>query len=76
MVLDEKRSMICLSQHRLHILKLFHVKGEGVRRSIERLIRRLIKAGARVSYHTKRWAVHAASSFPLARHDWAVFTYG
>ncbi len=50
--------------------------GERVRRSIEWLIKRLIKVGARVSYHAKRWHVHVASAFPLARlaHR-AVFGY-
>ncbi len=31
--------------------------------------------GARVSYHAKRWHVHVASAFPLARHYRAVFGY-
>ena len=29
---------------------------------------RLIKVGARVSYHARRWYVHVASAFPLAHH--------
>ena len=50
--------------------------GEGVRRSIEWLIKRLIKVGARVSYHAKKWHVHVASAFPLAHYYRAVFDYG
>ncbi len=33
-------------------------------------------SGPRVSYHAKRWHVHVASAFPLARHYRAVFGYG
>ncbi|MFC1491238.1 hypothetical protein ACFLQ0_01435 [Nitrospinota bacterium] len=47
-----------------------------MRRSVEWLIRRLIKAGARVSYHAGRRHVHVASAFPLAHHYRAVFGYG
>ncbi len=41
----------------LHMLRRFYVKGEEIRRSIEWLIRRLIKVGARISYHAKKWNV-------------------
>ena len=33
----------------------------------------LIKVGAKVSYHSRRWYVHAASAFPLVRNCQAVF---
>jgi len=46
---------------------------EEVKRSMEWLIKRLIKVGAKVSYHGRRWYVHVASAFPLARHYQAVF---
>ena len=36
------------------------------------LIKHLIKVGARVSYHARRWYVHVASAFPLAHHYRAV----
>jgi hypothetical protein len=36
------------------------------------LIKRLVKEGARVSYHARRWYVHVASAFPLAHHYQAV----
>ncbi len=48
----------------------------ALRRSIEWLIKRLIKAAARVSYHAKRRRVHAASAFPLAHCHQAVLGYG
>ena len=36
----------------------------------------LIKVGARVSYHARRWYVHVASAFPLAQHFRAVLDWG
>ncbi len=68
--------MGALAYNLLHMLRQFYVMGEGVRRSIEWLIRRLIKVGARVSYHAKKWHVHVASAFPLAHYYRAVFGYG
>ena len=47
-----------------------------VRRSIDWLIKRLIKVGARVSYHAHRWYVHVASAFPLSHHYRAVLAWG
>jgi hypothetical protein len=44
-----------------HLLRKFHIRGEGVRRSAEWLIRRLIKLGAKVSYHARRWQVQVSS---------------
>ena len=40
---------------------------------MEWIIKRLIKVGAKVAYHGRRWYVHVASAFPLARHYEAVF---
>ncbi len=68
--------MGALAYNLLHMLWRFYVMGEGVRRSIEWLIRRLIKVGAKVSYHSKRWHVHVASAFPLAHYYRAVLGYG
>jgi hypothetical protein len=68
--------MGALAYNLLHMLRQFYVMGEGVRRSIEWLIRRLIKAGARISYHAKRWHVHVASAFPLVQYYRAVFGFG
>jgi hypothetical protein len=45
-----------------------YVWGEEVKRSIEWLIKRLIKVGAGVSYHARRWIVYVPSAFPLAYH--------
>ncbi len=57
----------------LHMFRSFYLKGEKVRRSMEWIIKRLIKVGAKVAYHGRRWQVHVASAFPLARHYEAVF---
>ncbi len=57
----------------LHILRQFYLSGEAVKRSIEWFIKRLIKVGAKVGYHSPNWQVHVASAFPLARHYQAVF---
>ncbi len=50
----------------LHMIRQFYVWGEELKRSMECLIKRLIKVGARVSYLARRWYVHIASAFPLA----------
>jgi hypothetical protein len=42
----------------------FYLWREEVRQSIDWLIKRLIKVGARVSFHARRWYVHVASAFP------------
>ncbi|MDP6277568.1 MAG: transposase [Nitrospinota bacterium] len=68
--------MGALAYNLLHMLRRFCVRGEGVRRSVEWLIRRLIKIGARVSFHAGKWHVHVASAFPLAHYCRAVFGYG
>jgi hypothetical protein len=47
-----------------------------VKRCIDWLIKRLVKVGARVSYHARRWYVHVASAFPLAHHYRAVLAWG
>jgi len=57
----------------LHMLRQFYLVGEAVKRSMEWLIKRLIKVGAKVAYHGRKWQVHVASAFPLVRHYQAVF---
>jgi hypothetical protein len=57
-----------LAYNLLPMLRQLYPGEEGVRRSIERLITRLVKVGARVSYHRRRWYVHVASVFPSARY--------
>ena len=49
---------------------------EFVKRSMEWLIRRIIKAASRISYSGRRWWLHVASSFPLAHHYRAVLGTG
>jgi hypothetical protein len=43
-----------LAYNLLHMIRQFYVWGEEVKRSMEWLIKRLIKVGARVSYHARR----------------------
>jgi len=62
-----------LAYNLLHMLRQFYLSGEQVKRSIEWLIKRLIKVGAKVAYHGRRWQVHVASAVPLAHHYRAVF---
>ena len=57
----------------LHLFRSFYLKGEEVRRSMEWIIKRLIKVGGEVVYHSRRWQVHVASSFTMAWHYEAVF---
>jgi hypothetical protein len=61
-----------LAYNLLRMIRRFYVWGEEVRPSIDWLLKRLIKVGAKVSYHARRWYVHVASAFPLANHYWAV----
>jgi Transposase DDE domain group 1 len=65
-----------LAYNLLHMIRQFYVWGEEVRRSIDWLIKRLIKVGARISYHARRWYVHVASAFPLYHHYRAVLDWG
>jgi len=60
----------------LQMIRQFYVWGEEVKRSMDWLIKRLIKVGARISYHARRWYVHIASAFPLAHHYRAVLAWG
>jgi hypothetical protein len=60
----------------LHMMRQFYVWDEEVKRSIDRLIKRLVKVGARVSYHARRWYMHVASAFSLAHHYRAVLPWG
>jgi Transposase DDE domain group 1 len=62
-----------LAYNLLHILRRFYLVGEEVRRSMEWLIKRLIRVGAKVAYHGRRWYVHVASAFPLSRYYQSVF---
>ena len=59
----------------LQVIREFYVWGEPVKRSMEWLIMRLIKVGARVTYHGRYWYVHIASAFPLRNHYRAVLAW-
>ena len=65
-----------LAYNLLHMIRQFYVWGEEVKRSMDWLIKRLIKVGARISYHARRWYVHVASAFPLAHHYRALLAWG
>lgn len=58
-----------LAYNLLHMLRQFYLAGEEIKRSMEWLI----KVGAKVAYHGRRWHVLVASAFPLAGHYSAVF---
>jgi hypothetical protein len=62
-----------LAYNLLHMLRQFYLMGEEVKRSMEWLIKGLIKVGAKVAYHGRMWQVHVASAFPLTRYYRAVF---
>jgi hypothetical protein len=61
------------SYNRLNMVTQFYLVDEEVKRSMEWLIKRLIKVGAKVAYHGRRRYAHVASAFPLARDYRAVF---
>jgi len=58
------------------MIRQFYVRGEEVKRSMNWLIKRLIKVGTRVYYYARRWHVHVASAFPLAHHYRAALAWG
>jgi hypothetical protein len=62
-----------LAYNLLHMLRQFYLMGEEIKRSMEWVIKRLIKVGAKVAYHGRKWQVHATSAFHLARYYLAVF---
>ena len=73
---EARLKMGVLAYNLLHMLRKFYIRGEGVRRSIEWLILRLIKVGARVSCHARKWHVHISTAFPLAAHYREIFDSG
>jgi hypothetical protein len=64
-----------LAYNLLHLIRRFYMRSEKARRSIEWIIMRLIKAGARIVYHARYWYVHIASAFPLRHHYRAVLDW-
>ena len=63
----------CLAYNLLHMIRDTAFWGENVKPSIDSIIRRMVKVGARVVYHARRWYVHVASAFSLARYYRIVF---
>jgi hypothetical protein len=72
---EARLKMGFLAYNLLHLIRRFYLWGEDTRRSIEWIIMRLVKAGARIVYHARRWYVHVASPFPLAHHYRAVLNW-
>jgi hypothetical protein len=56
----------CLAYNLLHMIRDAAFWGEKVKPFIYSIIRRLVKVGARVVYHARKWYVHVATAFPLA----------
>ena len=52
----------------LHMIRDTAFWGESTMPSIDPIIRRLVKVGAKVVYHARKWYVHVASAFSLARY--------
>ncbi len=65
-----------LAYNLLHLVRELYMVGEEVKRSIEWIIRRMVKVASRVSYHSRYWWVHVSSAFPLRHHYQAVFGLG
>jgi hypothetical protein len=63
-----------LAYNLLHLLREFYMEGEEVKRSVEWLIRRIVKVASRVSYHSRYWWMHVASAFPLRHHYQAMLS--
>ena len=68
--------MGALAYNLVHMVRGFHLKGEDLKRSIEWIVRRIIKAASRIFCHGRRWWVHVVSSFPLALHYRAALNKG
>ncbi len=73
---EARLKMGVLAYNLPHLIRRFYLLSEEVRRSIEWLIRRLIKVGAKVVYRGRIWPVHVASAFPLAHHYRAILGFG
>ena len=69
---EARLKMGVIAYNLLHLLRTEYIRGEGVRRSIEWVIRRLIKVAGTVAYHARYWHIHVSSAFPLQQHYGAV----
>ena len=65
-----------LTYNLLHLLREFYLEGEEVKRSVEWLIRRIVKVASRISSHSRYWWVHVAFVSPLRHHYQAVLDMG
>ena len=54
----------CLAYNLLHMIRDTAFWGQSVRPSIDSIIRRIVKVGARVVYHARRWHVMLHRLFP------------
>jgi hypothetical protein len=65
----------CIAYNLLHMIRDAAFWGESVKPSIDSIIRRRVKVGARVVYHTSRSVeyLYVASAFPLARYYRIIF---
>lgn len=72
---EARLKMDFLAYNLLHLSRRFYLWGEDMRRSIELIIPRLVKADARIVYHARYWYVHVASAFPLGHHYRAVLVW-
>jgi hypothetical protein len=72
---EARLKMGFLAYNLLHLIRRFYLWGEDTRRSIEWIIMRLVKAGARIVYHARYWHVHVASAFSLGHHYRAVVAW-
>ncbi|MGA2734813.1 MAG: transposase [Syntrophobacteraceae bacterium] len=63
----------CLAYNLLHMIRDTAFRGENVKPSIESIMRRLVKVGARVVYHARKWYVHVVSAFSFARYYGTLF---
>jgi hypothetical protein len=52
----------------LQLQRQFYVKGEEVQRSVDLMVRRLIKVASRITYHGRYWRAYVASAFSLRYH--------
>jgi len=63
----------CLAYNLLHMIRDAAFWGRERQAVHNSIIRRLVKVGARVVYHARRWYVHVASAFPLVRYYRIIF---
>jgi hypothetical protein len=65
-----------LAYNLLHLIREFYMEGEEVKRSVEWLIRRIVKVASRVSCHNRYCWGRLAAAFPLRHHYQAVLGHG